>query len=776
MKINISGLVARMTLHEKVMLCTGENSWRTQAFEPLDIPSILMSDGSSGVRFQKDSDVTIPQSFYESISGRFDSEEAISHTHEATCFPSASTVACSWDTDLLQKIGEALGEECRHLGINLLLGPGMNIRRHPLTARNFEYYSEDPYLTGEMASALVMGVQSKGIGTSLKHFACHNSDTRRTRVNAIVDERALREIYLAAFERVIRKAKPTTVMSAYNKINGASASEDPFLLNQILREEWGFEGAVISDWGAVKNVVEATKAGLDLQMPLSLSSSLYLENAVKNGELPEEMLDRRVTRILELVFKLTESVVPTMEVDFARHHQLAQYAAESSIVLLKNERQLLPLTRDKVRKIAVIGRLATEPLYQGTGCAVVNAQQVDIPLDCLRNLCEGKIEVVYAPGYDMDGVAIPELLREAAQLAEEADAILVFAGANLPQESDDYNRKHMNIEPGHRQLIEEVCALNHDSVLILANGESLAMPWVDRAAAVLETWFGGEGMGEALAKIVLGHVNPSGKLPATIPIKLSHTPAYLTFQGNQPDMYYNEGIYAGYRYYDKKEIAPRFPFGHGLSYTRFTYSNLKLSTNTLTLPGNLKVFVDITNSGERYGKEIVQLYLSQPISRLPRPPKELKGFTKVGLNPGETRTVEFILEERDFSYYNPEFGEWVADSAEFIVRIGASSRKIRLSATVKVDNPRKYYSVIRTDSGFTELFENEAAKEIFYRFMVENGLIEENQVNEELDQLLLWSFWGLQSFMDMNSKGIITYEKMNEVVAKMNAALPKQSE
>ncbi|QWU14504.1 beta-glucosidase [Paenibacillus sophorae] len=770
---DLDRLISDMTLHEKVALCTGENSWKTKAFKHLGIPSILMSDGSSGVRFQKDSEITRSQSFYESISSRFDSEEAISNTHKATCFPSASTVACSWNKELIYEIGQAIAKECRRLGIHLLLGPGMNIRRHPLTARNFEYYSEDPYLTGDMAAAMVMGVQSQGVGTSLKHFACHNSDTKRTRVDAIVEERALREIYLAAFERVVNQAKPTTVMSAYNKINGVQASEDPLLLNQILREEWGFAGAVISDWGAVKNVVEATLAGLDLQMPLSLSSSRFLEEAVQKGDIAEEWLNRRVKHILELVFSLTEKAEPKAEFDFVQHHRIAQRAAEESIVLLKNGRKLLPLSSEKIKKIAVVGKLAVEPLYQGTGCAVVNAQLVDIPLDSIRSLCQGTIEVAYAPGYNSDGSTNQALLQEAGLLARDADVVLIFAGAFMPEESDDYNRKDMNIESGHEQLIETVCAVNRNSILILANGESVSMPWTDMASVVLETWFGGEGMGAALANILFGLVNPSGKLSATIPEKLNNTPAYLSFPGNEKDLYYSEGIYVGYRYYDKKEIAPRFPFGHGLSYTQFTYSNLTVSSSSVKLPETLKVTVDITNTGDVYGKEIIQLYLSQPKSKLPRPIQELKGFAKVALHSGETKTVEFVLEERDFSYYNPEFGKWVADTAEFIVRIGASSRDIRLTKAVQVENSRKYVSKIRTDSGFAELLENATAKQIFYQFLIENGLINQEQANENLDELLKWSFWGIQTFMDMNSGGTITYEKMEEVVTRINDALEK---
>lgn len=768
-------MIKRMTLHEKVMLCTGENSWRTKAYEHLGIPSILMSDGSNGVRFQKNSDVNKEISFFESISGRFDSEEALANTYEATCFPSASTLSCSWNTELVHQVGQAVAKECRRLGIHLLLGPGMNIRRHPLTARNFEYYSEDPYLTGELAASMVLGVQSEGVGACPKHFACHNSDTKRTRVNVLIEERALREIYLAAFERVIRKARPAAIMSAYNKINGKQTSEDPWLLTEVLREQWAFAGAVISDWGAVKDAGEATRAGLDLQMPLSLSSAAYVEQAVRTGQIEEKWLNLRVQRILELVYHLTEQWKPLAEVDFVAHHHLARQVAAESIVLLKNERDILPFRAGRYKTIAVVGTLVEQPLYQGTGCAVVHAREVDIPLDHIRKCCGEEIEFTYAPGYFPDGSTNELLLQEAEQLVRDADVVLVFAGAFLPEESDDYNRKHMNVEPGHEALIRTVCGVNPNTVIILANGDSVVMPWVDQAGAIVETWFAGEGMGAALADILFGRVNPSGKLSVTIPEKLSDTPAFLSFPGNEVDLSYSEGIYVGYRYYDKKEWAPLYPFGHGLSYTQYTYSHLVLSAAELALPGTLYVSVDVTNVGDVYGKEIVQLYLSSSHVKLPRPSRELKGFAKIALHPGETRNVRFQLEERDFACFAPEFGEWVTDNAEYAVCIGASSRDIRLTEKVRIHSPVKYISPVTTDIGFIELFEHESGKQIFYEFLIEHGLIMPDQVNEQLDELLQWSFWGIQSYMDMMTGGVITYGKMNDVVNKINAALEQAS-
>lgn len=770
--MNIEDIIKKMTLHEKVMFCTGKNSWRTLDLPHLGVPSVLMSDGTSGVRFQMGSDDPKPSTFYDTLSGRFDDEKALNNTCEATAFPSGSAIACSWNKDLIRQVGRAIAAECRGIGIQLLLGPGINIRRHPLTARNFEYYSEDPCLAGDMAAAMVEGVQSLGVGTCMKHFACHNSDTRRTRVNVKAEERALREIYLAPYERVVKKADPTSVMSAYNKINGQECSGDNRYVRDILKKEWGFDGCVICDWGAVKDSVEASKGGIDLQMPLSPASSKYLEEAVQDGRLDEALLDERVRNILKLVQRLSESAPAdsNTEADFDRHHKLAREAASESMVLLKNDR-ILPIRPGFAKKLAVAGLLAEQPLYQGTGCAIVRAKEVDIPLTAIKRYAdEMDMEVTYVPGYGADGTIDPDQLKKAELAAREADLVLVFAGSFLPEEDDDYNRKNMAIQEGHEALIHAVSGANENTVVILSNGDVCEMPWEAEVKGLLDVWYSGEGMGQAVADILFGESNPSGRLSATIPFRLSDTPAYLEFPGNTFDLTYNEGIYVGYRYYDKKDVTPRYPFGYGLSYTNFHYSGLKAGDD-YRVPGTYRVSVDITNRGAYGGKEVAQLYISQAAPGLPRPVRELKAFEKVYLDPGETKTVTFDLTERDFAYYDPESAGWVVDSDTFMIEIGASSRDIRESHKVQVYNEKKPVRRLRKDCGFAELLSTEQGREIFYNFLIERKLLTRDQINPETEKSFLWAFWPVRCFLDMGAGEMITYEMIDELIDRINQAL-----
>jgi beta-glucosidase len=765
----VDDIVRRMTIEEKIAACTGKGLWRTADFPRCGVPSILMCDGTSGVRFQKGSDAPSAPSFAEAMRESFDDDSAVLRTFEATCFPSGSTVANSWDTALLRSIGNAIAAECQSLGINLLLGPGINIRRHPLTARNFEYYSEDPCLAGDLAAGMVQGVQERGVGTSVKHFACHNSDDRRTRVDAVVDERALREIYLAAFERVVRRARPTTVMAAYNKINGVRASESSWLLTKVLRDEWGFEGAVISDWGGVADVVASTRAGLDLQMPRSPSSSARLTEAVARGEVSKQELDARVKNVVRLALRLSSSAGAAPPADFPAHHELARKAAEQSIVLLKNENGLLPIEPGRSKKVvAVIGRLAKEPLYQGTGCAIVHAATVDIPWEQLNALKPEEVELRYAQGYGRGNSVDAALLKEAVAAAQDADCALVFVGSPLPPESDLYNRRSIDLEPGQAQLIDAVSKVNGRTAVIVAAGDCVAMPWADSVSAILWAGFAGEGMGAALADIIYGRKNPSGKLSMTIPVKLSDTPAYLSFTENEFSLRHAEGAYVGYRYYDAREIEPRFCFGFGLSYTRFAYRGLRLSEDSISMPQTLVVGAEIQNTGTRPGSEIVQLYVSQASPRLPRPPRELKGFEKVALQPGERRAVEFRLQERDFAYFDPAVGDWVVDTDRFDICLAASSRDIRLSKTLLVTGRRRPDVPLRVDSGFLELFENEKATAMFFDFIVDAGLLAREQIDPQLKRALAKSFWGLLSYMDMHSSGRVTYGMMREIVDRMD--------
>lgn len=779
--MNLDKIIEKMTLHEKVMLCTGKNSWQTKDYPEYGIPSIRMSDGTSGVRFQKGSDedgavsVSGAESFYESLSGRFDDDDAMERTYEATAFPSGSAISCSWNKELIEEIGGAIAEECQKLGINLLLGPGLNTRRHPLTARNFEYYSEDPCLAGDMAAAIVKGVQSKGVGTCMKHYACHNSDTRRTRVNTIVSERALREIYLAPYERVVKKSSPTCVMTAYNQINGEECSGDSRLVRDILKKEWGFDGMVICDWGAVKDAAEASRGGVDLQMPMSIGSAVYLEQAVRDGKLPEHFVDERVRRILSTVFKLKSWETKREAVDFEAHHRLAREAASESMVLLKNEENILPLNPENVKSAAVIGLLAKAPVYQGTGCAIVKAQQVDIPYDCMGKTFGSDIKLSYAPGYEADGTTTEALLCEAVHTASKADVIIVMAGTFLPGEDDDYNRKDMSIPEGHRECIEKMASLGKKLIVVLANGDVCEMDWADSADAVLDIWYSGEGMGGALADILSGRKNPSGKLSATVPLKLSDTPAYLGFDGNIYEIPYNEDIYVGYRYYDKKQLQPRYPFGFGLSYTTFEYSNLKVKVSETEKTVKAVVSVDIKNTGDYDGKECIQLYIvPKKASRLPRPVRELKGFEKIELKRGETKTVSFELDSRDFAYYDADLCRWVTENGTYIVEAAASSRDIRVSTPVEIKMQKQPVRLLKEDCGFHEIFETETGKQMLFDFLVEKGLLKREQIDARVEASLAWAFWPAKTFLDMGASGVVSYEEWNAFVEKVNERLKQQ--
>lgn len=767
----IETLIKELTLDEKISLCTGKNFWQTQNIDRLGIPSVTMSDGTNGVRFQKGSACEKRLPFRELIRGSFDTEEAIANTYPATCYPTGSAISCSWNRELIHQVGGAIARECRQLGIDLLLGPGINTRRYPLTARNYEYYSEDPCLAGDMAAAIIDGIQNEGVGTSLKHFACHNSDSYRTRVDVKVDQQALREIYLACFERAIKKSNPLTVMSAYNKINGEEASGNSPLVRDILKREWGYEGSVICDWGGIKNAIEATKGEIDLQMPHCASSVVRLKQAVESGEIGEDLLNQRVRRVLNLVYHLQEMKQPAVDIDWVKHHALAAQAAAESAVLLKNEDHILPLDPSGLKKLAVVGRLAKDPVFQGSGCAIVHAREVDIPLTCIEAECKNQVEVHYAPGYNEYDQTTEASLKEAVLLASTADVVLVFAGNRCPEESDDYNRKDIRIEEGHQMLLEAVSAANPNVIVILASGEVLEMPWIHQVKGVLELWYGGEAAGKAVTELIFGHRNPSGKLSATIPMKLQDCPSYLGFTDHVFEIDYSEGIYVGYRYFDKKELAPRFPFGYGLSYTEFAYDNLRLSHTCVEAPeavAGVTVSADITNTGSRAGQEIVQLYIGQTHPRCPRPVRELKGFEKIRLAPGETKTVMFNLTRRDLAYYDVAAHAFVVDADSFAVEIGASSRDIRLRDTLQVmttDRPREK---LRLDCGFAELFENEEDQAAFDRFLESAGVVEPGEADEQMHDRMTNSFWAVSSYLDMNAGADVTWEMIEAFIHQRN--------
>lgn len=770
-KEQIQSIIQKMTLREKLFLCTGDGSWKTKEYEQLGIPAVIMSDGTNGVRFQKGSEQSpVERPFSEGLGDKFDDEGAMQRTYKATCFPSGSAIACSWDRDLIKRIGRDIAKECKALGINMLLGPGMNIRRHPLTARNFEYYSEDPVLSGEMAAAIVEAIQSEGVGSCIKHFACHNSDTRRTRVNVRVSERALREIYLAGFERAVKKAAPVSLMTAYNQINGEEASGESRVVRDILRKEWGYNGMVVCDWGAVKDPVAASRGTIDLQMPLSKGSASYLEQAVKQGKLDESLIDERCARILNVVFQLKEweSTWKKEEAPSASH-ALATQAAGDSMVLLRNEKNILPLRPQKGERYAIIGDMAKNPLYQGTGCAIVNARQVDIPLDCMQKYLTD-CQVTYAQGYESDGTSTEALLNEAETAAAQADKVLLFIGNFLPPEDDDFNRKDIRLTQGMQELVERVTAVNRNCIVVLAGGEVCEMPWRNQTAALLLTWFAGEGMGEAVGEILFGKKSPSGRLSATIPDRLCDTPAYLSFDGNTYDIPYADDIYVGYRYYAKRHIEPAYPFGYGLSYVPFVYNNLVVTQNGW----DVTVCVDVTNIGDMEAAEVVQIYVAPPANgELPRPIRELKAFDKVKLAPGETKTVTLELTQRDFAAYDPQVKDWVVEKGVYHVEIARNCQDIILHQAVEQKSscpPRP----LRYDCGFHELFQTPEAKNMFLEFLVEQGLVAPEQADETLADKMTWSFWPVWNFLDMNS-GKVSYEAYRAFIDKVNTRMSAKS-
>ncbi|MFN2131981.1 MAG: beta-glucosidase, partial [Anaerolineae bacterium] len=642
MRQDTSTVLSRLTLEEKAALCTGATPWQTVAIERLGIPSITVADGPHGVRRVADTETLMAESL------------------PATCFPTASALASTWDVDLLRALGEALGDECISLGVDILLGPGNNMKRTPLCGRNFEYYSEDPFLGGELAAAFIEGVQGTGVGTSLKHYAANNQEHKRFVIDAQVDERTLREIYLAGFERAVVKAQPWTVMCAYNRLNGTYCSQHRWLLHDVLKEEWGYDGFVVSDWGAVHDRPAALKAGLELEMPGPRPDRVQaVVEAVRSGELDESVLDAAVARLLQVIWRAAETPKGDGEIDVDAHHALARRIAGEAIVLLKNEGGLLPLPA--LRRIAVIGAAAKTPTFQGGGSSHINPTRVDVPLEELQALA-GDAEVCYAEGYAMEEGFDQALIDQAVVIAREADVALLYVALPAFKESEGYDRPDLRLTEQQVALIQAVAAAQPQSIVILNSGSAVTMdPWIAEVPAVIEAWMMGQAGGGAIADVLFGTVNPSGKLAETFPRRLEDTPSFLNYPGENGVVRYGEGAYIGYRYYDAKGMDVLYPFGHGLSYTSYAYSNLRVSAQSFTDVDGLTVSVDVTNTGDVAGKEIVQVYVHDVAARLSRPVKELKGFAKVALQPGETRTVTLELDARAFAYYDPAYQRWVTE-------------------------------------------------------------------------------------------------------------------
>ena len=677
----VKALIVQMTLEEKAALCTGASSWTTTPVDRLGIPELFCSDGPHGVRRQANA------------------QDLGAKSLPSTCFPTYSSMASTWNVNLMKQVGEALAEECIALNVDVLLGPGVNMKRSPLCGRNFEYYSEDPYLAGEMAAAMINGVQGRGVGTSIKHFAANNQEFQRFSISSEVDERTLREIYLPAFEKAVRQAKPWTVMCSYNKLNGTFASQHPTLLTEILKQEWGFEGLVVSDWGAVRDRVAALKAGLDWEMPGPQDRRVKaVVEAVRCGDLDEAVLDESVRRILRVVF-MSKDTPKGGRFDIEGHHALAQQAAAEGIVLLKNN-GILPLKDPQ--HIAVIGRSAETPHYQGGGSSHINPTQVVVPLNALKSVA-GSAEIAYAEGYPTNNAIRQDLIDQAVTMASDADVAILYIALPTFKESEGYDRKDLDLTDQQVLLIKAVSAVQPNTVVVLNNGSPVAMgEWLDGVAAVMEAYMMGQAGGGAIADILYGRVNPSGKLAETFPLKLSDTPAFTNFPGELGKVHYGEGIFIGYRYYDTHQTPVLFPFGYGLSYTTFAYSSAKLSADTFNDRDGLTVSVDVTNTGRVAGQETVQIYVRDQKATVLRPAKELKGFAKVSLQPGETKTVSIPLDFRAFAFYHVKHKTWVAEDGEFEILIGASSADIRCSLRASLHSTQQLPCILDKESTMNE--------------------------------------------------------------------------
>lgn len=763
MSRQVKDIIKQMTLEEKASLCSGLNMWQTKAVERAGIPSIVMTDGPHGLRKQANP------------------ADMSSKTVPATCFPSGAALASSWDRKLIEEVGAALGEECQAEDVQILLGPAVNIKRSPLCGRNFEYFSEDPYLSSEMGAHHVRGVQGQGVGTSVKHFAVNNQETLRNSINAVVDERSLHEIYLRSFEGPIMDGKAWTVMCAYNQVNGEFCSENSQLLTDVLKEAWKHEGFVMTDWGAINERVKGLKAGLELEMPYAgPDHDRQIADAVRSGELDESVLDQAVERLLTVIFHAYDNKKPGFTYDKEAHHALARRAAAECMVLLKNDGGLLPL--DKKQSVAVIGAFAAQPRYQGGGSSHIVPTRMDTALEFMKETGEG--EVAFAPGYRLEEDVIDEaLIAEAAELAASKDIAVIFAGLPDAFESEGLDRTHLDMPASHCALIERVADAQPNTVVVLSNGSPVAMPWLSKVKAVLEGYLGGQAAGSAAADVLYGDVNPSGKLAETFPLSLEQTPSYLNFPGGKKEVFYGEGIFVGYRYYETKKETPLFPFGHGLSYTTFAYEQIHIDKSSMKDTDTATVTVTVRNTGSRAGKEVVQLYVKHAGSSVVRPVKELKGFAKISLDPGEAAAVSFTLDKRSFAYFNTDIHDWFAESGTYQILAGPSSADTPLTAAIDVHSTAVPFTKVTRTTRFHELLAIPATAQLAEQAMNDSlesvkqmgAMFAESMDDSGLAQLfeavVEWKKYdGLRSLSGMMGSGM-TEAELEQFIERLNEVL-----
>ncbi|EEX26469.1 glycosyl hydrolase family 3 N-terminal domain protein [Limosilactobacillus fermentum 28-3-CHN] len=712
-KIDIA-FVEKLTLEERASLVSGHDFWFTADISGFG--RMMMTDGPSGLRKQVEGADAL---------GLNDSVKAV-------CFPCSALTASTYDDDLLLELGKQIGTAAKSENVGVLLGPGVNIKRSPLAGRNFEYFSEDPLVAGRMGTAYVNGVQSKNVGVSVKHFAANNRENQRFTSSSNIDERTLREIYLAQFERIVKKAKPATLMCSYNKINGVQVSNNQRLLTHILRDEWGFDGLVMSDWGAVVDHIKAIKAGLDLEMPGKGQKSIdEIVTAVKNGTLDEAVLNRAALRVLKLVEKYHSNDNTQRSYDKEAQHKFARKLAGEGMVLLKNDQKQLPLNDEE--SIAVIGELATNPRYEGSGSSHVNAYRLVTPVEVIPK------NATFAQGYRLDGRESQPLLNESIELAKRSDKVVIFIGFPEQMESEGFDKNTIDLPENQNLLINEILKVNNNVTIVLQNGSVVAMPWANDVPAILETYLAGEAVGEATWDVLLGKLNPSGKLAETFPISLKDTPTYKTFGVDSKNENYREGLLVGYRYYDTKEVPVQFPFGHGLSYTTFGYSSLEVKENS----DNVDVEFTVTNTGHIAGKEIVQVYVANKVSRIEKPDRELRGFKKISLNPGESKKVKITLDRRSFSWYNVEGSSWEMDNGQYEIQVGSSIIDIKLRKEVCLTIGSDKLSKVTGETYVGELMENASAEQI--EIIKEFGLYQKLKELLESEQRAILANVPLQS-------------------------------
>ena len=762
--MNVENIVKEMTLEEKARIVAGRDLWDTFQIDRLEVPSIMMSDGPHGLRKMLPAEGKI-ENYGEG------------GTIDAVCFPAACATSASFDREMMYEMGQTLGKECVAEDVQVILGPAVNIKRSPLCGRNFEYVSEDPYVAGELSASYINGVQSQGVGTSIKHFAANNQEFERMYGSSEVDERTLREIYLSAFETAVKKSDPWTFMASYNKINGEYSSENKWLLTDVLRKDWGYKGLVMSDWAAVSDRIKGIAAGLDLEMPGSHGANeAYIVKAVQEGELSQEALDEAVTNILNLVERAIEGKAAAAAseekkvFDRAEDHKMAVEYARNCVVLLKNDFEALPLRRNigKSEQVAFIGEFAEKPRYQGGGSSHINKSRVDSALSVAERYAERYGNVGYAKGFPIDGdVTKPEevekYIDEAIKAAQSVDKIVVFAGLPDSFESEGYDRTHMQLPSIQNKVIEALLTLGIQVIVVLHNGSPVEMPWADKVSAIVEAYLGGEGIGEAVVDVLYGAVNPSGRLAESFPVKLSDNPSYLNFPGTEHKVNYAEGLFVGYRYYDSKEIPVLFPFGHGLSYTTFEYSYLKVFADSEK--NEATVTVNVKNTGEVTGKDVVQLYVSDKTGMVTRPVHELKGFEKVELRSGETKTVTFKLDERAFSYFDVKKQSWEIPAGKNVIEIAHSSKDIALTEEIELKGTVNYVPYIDKDVQVGELLAcditRDYTKQALVKFAKDGFNIDMDNPEADAMTLEVFRFMPLRGLRNF---GGITNEEIAEIL------------